>query len=139
MATLSDLTDRAAVLQAIAEHDELGRETFLSRYGYGAARSYFLVHDGKRYDSKAIAGVAVGKQFPASGAMAHSDFSGGEATVEAKLKSLGFRVVHSDAETEGVSAKPREASGRGCRLLACTLGGRLLGRSFHAYLTTKAE
>jgi hypothetical protein len=31
------------------------------------------------------------------------------------------------------------ASGRGGRLLACTLGGRLLGRSFHAYLTTKAE
>jgi hypothetical protein len=37
------------------------------------------------------------------------------------------------------TSKPREASGRGCRLLACTLGGRLLGRSFHASLTTKAE
>ena len=31
------------------------------------------------------------------------------------------------------------ASGCGHRLLACTLGGRLLGRSFHAYLTTKAK
>ena len=32
---------------------------------YGTARFYFVVHNGKRYDSKAIAGVAVGKQFPA--------------------------------------------------------------------------
>src|SRR5580693_1744415 len=31
------------------------------------------------------------------------------------------------------------ASGCGQRLLACTLGGRLLGRSFHAYLTAKAK
>jgi hypothetical protein len=54
---LSDLTDRAAALQAIAEHDELGRETFLSRYGYGPARTYFVVHNRKRYDSKAIAGM----------------------------------------------------------------------------------
>jgi hypothetical protein len=31
------------------------------------------------------------------------------------------------------------ASCCGCRLLACTLGGRLLRRSFHAFLTTKAK
>src|SRR5271166_5888506 len=31
------------------------------------------------------------------------------------------------------------ASGCRGRLLACTLGGSLLGRGFHAYLTTKAE
>jgi hypothetical protein len=53
---LSDLTDRSAVLQAIAEYDQLGRESFLARYGFGPARSYFLLHNGKRYDSKAIAG-----------------------------------------------------------------------------------
>ena len=37
------------------------------------------------------------------------------------------------------TSKPREASGCGRGLLACTLGGRLLGRSFHACHTTKAE
>jgi hypothetical protein len=76
----------------MAEYDELGREAFLSRYGYGPARSYFLVHDGKRYDSKAVAGAAVGKQFPASGPVTASEFSGGEATVKAKLEQLGFEV-----------------------------------------------
>src|SRR5271170_5016950 len=75
---LSDLTERDAVEQAMAEYDELGRDAFLSRYGYGPARSYFVVHDGKRYDSKALAGAAVGKQFPASGPLAASEFSGGE-------------------------------------------------------------
>ena len=99
---LSDLSDRIAVLQAMAEYDELGREAFLSRYEYGPARSYFLVHDGKRHDSTAIAGVAVGKQFPGSGPLASSDLSGGEATEQAKLEPLGFQFVHLDDESEGV-------------------------------------
>ncbi len=90
---LSDLSDRSAVLQAISEFDELGRAAFLARYGYEPARSYFVVHDGKSYDSKALAGVAVGKQFPRSGPLAASDFSGGEATVKAKLEELGFEVT----------------------------------------------
>ena len=67
---LSDLSDRAAVLRAMAEFDDLGRETFLKRYGYGPARSYFVMHKGNQYDSKAIAGVAIGKQFRASGPLA---------------------------------------------------------------------
>jgi hypothetical protein len=95
---LSDLTERSAVLQAMVEFDELGRDVFLARYGYGPARSYFVVHNGKQYDSKALAGVAVGKQFPTSGPLAPSDFSGGEATVEAKLESLGFEVERLQSE-----------------------------------------
>lgn len=90
---LSDLAERSAVLQAMVEFDELGRDAFLARYGYGPARSYFVMHDGKRYDSKAIVGVAVGKQFPASGPLGASEFSGGEATVKAKLEGLGFEVI----------------------------------------------
>jgi 5-methylcytosine-specific restriction protein A len=106
---LSDLTDRSAVLQALAEYDQLGREAFLARYGFGPARSYFLVHNGKRYDSKAIAGIAIGKQFPTSGPLAHSDFSGGEATVQAKLESLGFQVSSNKPDSgthprSGISA-----------------------------------
>ena len=101
MVGLSDLSDKSAVLQAIAEYDELGREAFLERYGYRPARSYFVVHEGRRYDSKAIAGVAVGKQFPAYGPLASSDFSGGEATVKAELEALGFEVISTRNETEG--------------------------------------
>jgi len=91
--SLSALTDRSAVLSAIAEYDELGREAFLARYGYSPSRAYFLEHDGKKYDSKAIVGVAVGMQFPAEGPLRSDQFSGGDATVRAKLESLGFQVT----------------------------------------------
>lgn len=87
----------------MAEHDELGREAFLEKYGYGEAKSYYVEHDGKFYDSKAIIGVAVGKQFPARGAMANSDFSGG-LVVKRKLESLGFEF----ADNARVSARDIE-------------------------------
>jgi hypothetical protein len=57
MASLNDIT-RDAVLKAIDEYDELGQDAFLSRHGFGLARSYFLIRNGKTYDSKAIVGVA---------------------------------------------------------------------------------
>ena len=48
------------VRQAAAEYDELGQDEFLARYGFGRARAYLLIIDGKAYDSKAILGVAYG-------------------------------------------------------------------------------
>ena len=48
------------VRQAAAEYDELGQDEFLERYGFGRARAYRLIIDGKAYDSKAILGVAYG-------------------------------------------------------------------------------
>jgi hypothetical protein len=90
MAALSNLTSRDAVLQAIKEYDELGREAFLKKYGFGPARSYYVVHDGKRYDSKAIAGVAYGLQHPGRGHLAGRDFVGGASTVQPVLEALGF-------------------------------------------------
>ena len=43
-------------------------ESFLARYGYGRAKRYFVVErDGKRYDSKAIFGVALGYEYPDRG------------------------------------------------------------------------
>ena len=53
---LSDLTVEA-VLQAIEECDERGPEAFRALYGFGSARTYFLIHEGIEYDSKAVAGV----------------------------------------------------------------------------------
>jgi hypothetical protein len=104
---LSTLSDRSAVLEAIAEYDQIGREAFLSHYGYGPSRTYFLHHDGKSYDSKAIVGVAVGKQYPEEGPLKASDFSGGDATVKAKLEQLGFRVV-GVAQEEPVRIAPSD-------------------------------
>lgn len=75
----------------MAECEELGRDEFLRRYGFGEARTYFLEYDGKRYDSKAIAGVAHKHEFNA--ALTSSEFSGGDRTVAAKLNQLGFIVT----------------------------------------------
>ena len=44
------LTDRNAVLKAVQEFDKLGREDFLTKYGFKKARSYFLELNGKLYD-----------------------------------------------------------------------------------------
>jgi hypothetical protein len=92
---LSDLTSREAVRRAIEEFDRLGRDAFLEKYGFGKARAYFLVEDGRHYDSKAIVGAAYGFQFPDRGPLRAREFSGGEATVRARLEELGFEVVTS--------------------------------------------
>ena len=91
--TLADLSSAHAVEQAIAEFDRLGRDAFLERHGFGRAKEYFVEHCGKFYDSKAIAGVAHGYQFPEKGPLASREFSGGELTVKTKLDALGFKVV----------------------------------------------
>src|SRR3982074_3930870 len=92
---LTDLTDPTAVLKAIAEADALGRQRFLDTYGFGPSLEYFLEHEGKLYDSKAIVGAAHGYQHPAVGALTAGEFSGGEQTVQRKLEQLGFTVVVS--------------------------------------------
>jgi hypothetical protein len=48
--SLADLNSPKAVMSAIAEFDLLGRDQFLSRYGYGSAREYLIRHKGKEYD-----------------------------------------------------------------------------------------
>ncbi|CAL9516304.1 hypothetical protein SUDANB108_03770 [Streptomyces sp. enrichment culture] len=81
---------RESVLKAIAEHDELGREAFLARYGFGKALSYVLVHEGREYDSKAIAGVA--HKWDQGAVLPSDKFSGGKDHAAAWLKRLGFKV-----------------------------------------------
>ena len=39
----SDITSREAVLQAIAECDDLGRKAFLAKYGFGVIRHVAVV------------------------------------------------------------------------------------------------
>jgi hypothetical protein len=90
---LSALTSRDALRQAVAEFDEIGRDRFLAKYGFGRSRAYFALIDGKRYDAKAIVGAAYGFQYPEQGALTARDFSGGEYTVQRKLEELGFDVV----------------------------------------------
>ena len=86
-----DLTDPNAVLKAIKEFDKIGRDAFLKKYDYGKARDFFLVHDERLYDSKAIVGAAYEHQHDSP--LRHGDFVGGAKTVVPKLKKLGFEVV----------------------------------------------
>lgn len=87
---LGDLT-ASAVNAAIDEYDKVGGEAFRAKYGFGPAKDYFVMRDGKPYDSKAIAGAAHG-YLPDSQPLHPDEFSGGEATVVRRLRLLGFRV-----------------------------------------------
>lgn len=99
MADLAQLTDPMAVRAAIDECRRVGRDVFLERYGFGRARSYFVVDDGELFDSKAIVGVAFGYQLGTP--LPPADFSGGESTAVSVLRRLGFRV---DRVSEWVAA-----------------------------------
>jgi hypothetical protein len=92
--TIDRLTDVAAVEAAVGEFDRVGRTAFLAKYGFGRAREFMLrMPSGALYDSKAIVGAALGYQHPDQGSLSASAFSGGEVTVERKLRDLGFDVV----------------------------------------------
>jgi 5-methylcytosine-specific restriction protein A len=91
--TLNDVT-RVGVLAAVEEFDRLGREAFLKSTGFGPARAYFLEHDGKLYDSKAIMGYAHGVCTGVP--WGPGDFSGGDKTVAQRLQGLGFTVLNLD-------------------------------------------
>lgn len=95
--SLRDIT-REAVLEAIADYDRLGQDAFLDTYGFARAKSYLLIHDGKAYDSKAIAGVAHGF-LPGGRPLAPGSFRGGEATVGRTLRRLGFAVQVGEQTT----------------------------------------
>lgn len=100
---LSELTSASAVQAALDEFFALGREGFLKRYGFGRSRNYVVVDPltGREADSKAIAAVALGKQYPDSQPLRSSDFSGGDATVASRLQAMGFVVRHLEADKAG--------------------------------------
>lgn len=93
MVSIRELTSRDAVLEAIQECDRLGRDAFLREYGFRREQGYALLHRGKSYDSKAIAGVAYGFQFPSRGALRPAEFVGGVQGAATVLRRLGFVVT----------------------------------------------
>ncbi len=99
--TLADLSDPAAVQAALDEYQRLGQTAFLELHGFRQASGYVVLdpRSGQWADSKAIAGVAVGKQFPTEGTLRAVQFSGGVATVVRRLGLLGFEVRPLDSRT----------------------------------------
>lgn len=53
---LSDVSQQD-VLQAIKEYRDIGQERFLATYRFRSGK-YWLIHEGSRYESKAVLGVA---------------------------------------------------------------------------------
>ena len=84
---------REAVQQAILEFDRLGRDRFLTRYGYAPARTHWIIGRDRRYDMKPV------------WAAAHAHVDGGEpanpretntADVRDQLQRLGFVIDAGD-------------------------------------------
>lgn len=95
--SLSGLTDRQAVLAAMEEFRQLGRDGFITEYstpdaGFLRSRDYFVLHEGKAYDSKPLVAAAYGHQHGRKNALHSDDFSGG-APVEAAMDRLRFKLV----------------------------------------------
>ena len=57
MATFSSIS-RQHVLDSISEHDEMGAEAFLAAHGFTPSPDAQILHEGQRYDARAILGVA---------------------------------------------------------------------------------
>jgi Swt1-like HEPN len=81
---------RADVIRAITEYDRLGQDQFLAEHGFGRATAYLLIHDGRSYDSKAIAGVAY--KLATGVPLGAHEFSGGIYGAARVLRRLGFEV-----------------------------------------------
>jgi hypothetical protein len=88
---LRDLTE-AAVRQAVEEFDQIGREAFLAKYQIDGARGFWVVDNGRAYDSKALAGAAHGF-LPVQSPLLFNQFSGGMKTVRRIMNELGFNAV----------------------------------------------
>jgi hypothetical protein len=91
VASLQGLSTEA-VDATLAEFDSVGPDAFLAKYGFGEAKGLYLVRDGKRYDSKAIVGAAIGR-LPGRTALKARDFTGGIASVVRVLEQLGYTVL----------------------------------------------
>jgi hypothetical protein len=94
---LADFTSRDAALAATREFESLGRDEFLRRYGFGRSGDYELVHDGERYDPKAIVGAGAGHQHPKLGPLSSDDFSDGRSTIN-ELRQNGSCCLATVAE-----------------------------------------
>ena len=105
--SLADLTSADAVIAAIEECDRMGREEFLRTYGFQPARLYLLLFEGRKYDSKAIAGVAHGHQFRHLGPLTPRMFSGGISRDGAatRLRELGFQIDTLNRGSHNASAR----------------------------------
>lgn len=103
---------RDDILKTMQEYDALGGPAFLDLYGYEKARKYLILHEGKEYDSKAIAGVA--HKHSHGRPLASDELSGGLGQAVKWLHREGFQI--------GASRSPKWT--RDELILACDVVAR---------------
>ena len=95
------------VYEAIREFRETGRESFLSKYGFGESKLYKLLFDDEFFDPKAIVGVAHKWSGSESIPLTSEQLRGGKDRGNANwcLSQLGFQIVEikTDAKNAGKS------------------------------------
>lgn len=125
MTTTASALARPDALAAIALFDQLGREAFLDRFGYGHARRWFIRHRGRHYDAKAIAGAALG--------LKASELLGGAKDSNRHLERCGFGVVAlEEPDACFASGSNRPADIRSLELAGAAIGVNALERSANA-------
>ncbi|PZR53871.1 hypothetical protein DNL40_07150 [Xylanimonas oleitrophica] len=103
MATFSSVT-RQHVLQAIAEHDDRGAESFLGVYGF-APSGHTVRHEGSTYDSRAILGVA--HRYATGRAATAQEVDNSPLGADVLLSKRGFEVSGpATAAAKGAAKAP---------------------------------
>lgn len=103
---LSNIT-RESVIAAIAEYDLIGQQEFLARYRIGPARKYWVCYEGRKYDSKALAGAAFGHLPGNPDPLSRRELHGGEVETAPILRALGFEVEKQTAADSNLGQASR--------------------------------
>ena len=82
---------RESALAAIAQFDTDGPDETLAEHGFGPARDYVVVYDGKEYPSKALFGIAYGIEYPDEIPIRERGLQGGGLVLR-RLRELGFEI-----------------------------------------------
>lgn len=93
---------RDDILKTLEEYDDLGAQAF---FDFKEARKYLLLHDGREYDSKAVAGVAHKHQH--GRALTWKELSGGVGHAVDWLRREGFQSGHRAAPNGRRSPLPQ--------------------------------
>ncbi|WP_225752823.1 hypothetical protein [Actinotalea sp. Marseille-Q4924] len=112
MATFSSLT-RHHVLQAMEDHDARGAEDFLAAYGFEPQTEYALVHEERRYDLRAVVGVA--HRFATGRLATAEEFASSMDGVVGILRRRGFEVTEPASVMRAAARKSVRAPARGTR------------------------
>lgn len=104
---LQDVT-RDAILDAVDEYEDLGRDGFLSKYGFAAQVDVVLEYVGQKYDGVAV--IAAGHGFATGTPLGSGELVNRENEVAERLAKLQFRVLCTPKAAKAPS-RPRSSGG----------------------------